>query len=218
MLLVEDNELNRFVAIELLGEVAGMDVTLAGNGHEALGRLRDAHFDLVLMDIQMPGMDGLQATRPIRADPALAGLPVIAMTAHAFARDREQSRAAGMNDHVSKPFEPAQLFEVMLRWPRPVVGHAAASAPAATASAGPIVDSSSGCGAAWAGPSCTRRSSDATSTARRATLAGAAGAPGRIAGASRHPRDRVHANGGVPRAGGRLTHRYRADTAAFWLN
>ena len=143
VLLVEDNELNRFVATELLGEVAGMDVTLAGNGHEALARLREAQFDLVLMDIQMPGMDGLQATRLIRADPALAGLPVIAMTAHAFARDRDQSRAAGMNDHVSKPFEPAQLFEVMLRWLQPVAGHAAATASAAAtaiASTGPIVD------------------------------------------------------------------------------
>ena len=140
VLLVEDNELNRFVATELLCDVAGMEVTLAGNGHEALEHLRDARFDLVLMDIQMPGMDGLQATRLIRADPSLEGLPVIAMTAHAFARDREQSRAAGMNDHVSKPFEPAQLFEVMLRWLRPAVGHEAASAPTESAPAGPIVD------------------------------------------------------------------------------
>ena len=106
MLLVEDNELNRFVATELLCDVAGMDVTLAGNGHEALAHLRESRFDLVLMDIQMPGMDGLQATRLIRADPALARLPVIAMTAHAMAGDRDKSRAAGMNDHVSKPFEP----------------------------------------------------------------------------------------------------------------
>ena len=140
VLLVEDNELNRFVATELLCDVAGMEVTLAGNGREALERLHDARFDLVLMDIQMPGMDGLQATRLIRADASLDGLPVIAMTAHAFARDREQSKAAGMNDHVSKPFEPAQLFEVMLRWLRPAVGHAAASAPAESAPAGPIVD------------------------------------------------------------------------------
>jgi two-component system, sensor histidine kinase and response regulator len=118
-----------------------MDVTLAGNGREALERLREARFDLVLMDIQMPGMDGLQATRLIRADTALAGLPVIAMTAHAFARDREQSKAAGMNDHVSKPFEPAQLFEVMLRWLRPVPGPGAATPPAVPADgAGPAVD------------------------------------------------------------------------------
>ena len=143
VLLVEDNELNRFVATELLCDVAGMDVTLAGDGREALDHLRDARFDLVLMDIQMPGMDGLQATRLIRADASLAGLPVIAMTAHAFARDRELSRAAGMNDHVSKPFEPAQLFEVMLRWMRPAVGHDGPSAPESTIGtelAGPVVD------------------------------------------------------------------------------
>ena len=142
VLLVEDNELNRFVATELLAEVAGMDVTLAGNGQEALDLLRDARFDIVLMDIQMPGMDGLQATRQIRADPALARLPVIAMTAHAMAGDRDKSREAGMNDHVSKPFEPAQLFEVMLRWLTPAPASEPAVAPAAAAAepAGPLVD------------------------------------------------------------------------------
>ena len=143
VLLVEDNELNRFVATELLCDVAGMDLAWAGNGRDALQQLRDAPFDLVLMDIQMPVMDGLQATRLIRADAALASLPVIAMTANAFARDREQSKAAGMNDHVSKPFEPAQLFEVMLRWLRPAVGHEAAPPPvpaAVAAEPGPVVD------------------------------------------------------------------------------
>ena len=135
VLLVEDNELNRIVATELLCDVAGMDVTLAGNGQEALAHLRDARFDLVLMDIQMPGMDGLQATRLIRADRSLARLPVIAMTAHAFARDREQSQAAGMNDHVSKPFEPAQLFKTMLRWLSPAPSPLALPAANAVASA-----------------------------------------------------------------------------------
>ena len=147
VLLVEDNELNRIVATELLGDVAGMDVTLAGNGQEALARLRDARFDLVLMDIQMPGMDGLQATRLIRADKSLAKLPVIAMTAHAFARDREQSKAAGMNDHVSKPFEPAQLFETMLRWLTPApssLASPAASEAVAPVEAGPAVDTELG--------------------------------------------------------------------------
>jgi len=141
VLLVEDNELNRFVASELLCDVAGMDVTLAGNGHEALAQLREARFDLVLMDIQMPGMDGLQCTRLIRADQALARLPVIAMTAHAMAGDRDRSTAAGMNDHVDKPFEPAQLFEVMLRWMAPA-GPVAAAAPLAgrPLAPGPVVD------------------------------------------------------------------------------
>jgi signal transduction histidine kinase/DNA-binding response OmpR family regulator/HPt (histidine-containing phosphotransfer) domain-containing protein len=146
VLLVEDNELNRFVATELLGDVAGMDVTLAGNGQEALDRLRDATFDLVLMDIQMPGMDGLEATRLIRSDVQHARLPVIAMTAHAMAGDRDKSRAAGMNDHVSKPFEPAQLFEVMLRWLSPVVSREAAVAGEAisAAPAGPTLDTELG--------------------------------------------------------------------------
>jgi two-component system sensor histidine kinase/response regulator len=141
VLLVEDNELNRFVATELLCDVAHMDVTLAGNGHEALAQLRESRFDLVLMDIQMPGMDGLQCTRLIRADQALARLPVIAMTAHAMAGDRDKSVAAGMNDHVDKPFEPAQLFEVMLRWLTPA-GPVPAAAPVAEPDRGPgpVVD------------------------------------------------------------------------------
>ena len=143
VLLVEDNELNQFVATELLRDVAGMEVTLAANGREALARLREARFDLVLMDIQMPGMDGLQATRLIRADAALAAVPVIAMTAHAMAGDREKSAAAGMDDHVNKPFEPRQLFEVMLRWLAPASPLPVAAAPvvdAAAAVAGPVVD------------------------------------------------------------------------------
>ncbi len=140
VLLVEDNELNRFVATELLCDVAGMHVTLAGNGREALERLREEPYDLVLMDIQMPGMDGLQATRLIRADTALARLPVIAMTAHAMAGDREKSRAAGMNDHVTKPFEPAQLFATMLRWLAPAPARAASAAPAAGPPAAPAAD------------------------------------------------------------------------------
>ena len=146
VLLVEDNELNRFVATELLCDVAGMHVTLADNGRQALDRLAAERFDLVLMDIQMPGMDGLQATRLIRADVALARLPVIAMTAHAMAGDREKSRAAGMNDHVSKPFEPAQLFETMLRWLAPVPAPEAAAPRAAPAQQhpGPLVDTALG--------------------------------------------------------------------------
>ena len=141
VLLVEDNELNRLVATELLGDVAGMQVTLAGNGHEALAQLRESRFDLVLMDIQMPGMDGLQCTRLIRADQALARLPVIAMTAHAMAGDRDKAAAAGMNDHVGKPFEPDQLFETMLRWLAPS-GDAAAATPLAgdAPAPGPVVD------------------------------------------------------------------------------
>ena len=125
LLLVDDNELNRIVAADLLAGVAGARVTEAHNGREALQRLgvdlegatpSAGAFDLVLMDVQMPEMDGLEATRRIRAQPALAGLPVLGMTAHALDRDRAQCLAAGMNEVVIKPFEPNALFAVIARW------------------------------------------------------------------------------------------------------
>jgi two-component system sensor histidine kinase/response regulator len=116
VLLVEDNEINQIVAIELLRDVAGLQVTLANNGQEAVERVRVAAFDAVLMDVQMPVMDGYQATQIIRADPRFAELPIIAMTAHAMARDRDRSLAAGMNDHVTKPFDVDELIAVLSRW------------------------------------------------------------------------------------------------------
>ena len=137
LLLVDDNELNRIVAADLLAGVAGALVTEAHNGREALQRLgvdlegatpSAGAFDLVLMDVQMPEMDGLEATRRIRAQPALAGLPVLGMTAHALDRDRAQCLAAGMNEVVIKPFEPNALFAVIARWLAD-----AAAAPAAPA-------------------------------------------------------------------------------------
>ncbi|MCD2340142.1 response regulator [Ideonella azotifigens] len=128
VLLVEDNESNQIVAGDLLREYAGMEVQLARDGKEALACLRDHHFDLVLMDVQMPVMDGYQATALIRREARHQALPIIAMTAHALPSDRHKSLAVGMNDYVTKPFDPAQLFQVLVRWlaPRPV----AASAPA----------------------------------------------------------------------------------------
>jgi len=116
VLLVEDNEFNQIVASELLDEVAGMDVTIAHNGEEALELVRVQRFDVVLMDVQMPVMDGYQATAQIRQDPAHRSLPIIAMTAHAMARDREKCLAVGMNDYVTKPFDPAELFSVLANW------------------------------------------------------------------------------------------------------
>ena len=125
LLLVDDNELNRIVAVDLLAGVAGARVVEAHTGREALQRLgvgvdgappSAAPFDLVLMDVQMPEMDGLEATRRIRAEPALAGLPVLGMTAHALARDRAQCMGAGMNEVVIKPFEPNELFAAIARW------------------------------------------------------------------------------------------------------
>ena len=116
LLLVEDNDLNQIVAGDLLADVAGASITLARNGLEALQWLRRASFDAVLMDLQMPEMDGFEATRALRRMPGLNGLPVIAMTAHAMARDRERCLAVGMNDFVTKPFEPRELFAVLARW------------------------------------------------------------------------------------------------------
>ena len=116
VLLVEDNEFNQIVATELLGVVAGMHVSIANNGQDALDRLQSAAFDAVLMDVQMPGMDGHQATALIRAQPHLRELPIIAMTAHAMVRDREKCLASGMNDYIAKPFNPAELFAVLERW------------------------------------------------------------------------------------------------------
>ena len=108
-LLVEDNEINQQVATELLQQ-AGLVVTIAGNGAIALETLRNAQFDIVLMDMQMPVMDGLEATRRIRQQPGLEQLPIIAMTANAMASDRERCLAAGMNDHIAKPIDLDELW------------------------------------------------------------------------------------------------------------
>lgn len=115
VLLVEDNDINQQVARELL-ESAGLVVTVAEDGSAALRLLTRERFAVVLMDIQMPGMDGLEATRRIRSQLHLTDLPVIAMTAHAMDRDRAESLAAGMNDHVNKPIDPKELFAALVRW------------------------------------------------------------------------------------------------------
>ena len=117
VLLVEDTEFNRQVASELLGDIAGMRVSVACDGREALALLAgDAGFDIVLMDVQMPVMDGYEATRRIRADRRYASLPIVALTASALQSDREASLAAGMNAFVRKPVDPPQLFELLARW------------------------------------------------------------------------------------------------------
>ena len=116
VLLVEDNAFNRDVAIEMLQSL-DLEVDYAINGLECLNRLNSGNaYDLILMDIQMPVMDGLKATRLILANPNFAKLPIIAMTAHAMAEDREKSLAAGMNDHVTKPVNPRQLSSILQRW------------------------------------------------------------------------------------------------------
>ena len=117
VLLAEDNELNQMVAVELL-QSAGFAVTIANNGVEALSILYedDIAFSLVLMDIQMPEMDGITATKRIRADRRFDSLPIVAMTAHAMQQDRDKSLASGMNDHISKPIDPKELFLCIAKW------------------------------------------------------------------------------------------------------
>ena len=117
LLVVEDNLINQQVADELLRR-AGATVKLAGDGQQAVDLLRSQPngYDLVLMDMQMPVMDGLQATHAIRNRLHLSDLPIVAMTANAMASDREACLAAGMNDHVGKPFELQHLVRVLLRW------------------------------------------------------------------------------------------------------
>ena len=110
VLLVEDNEINQEVAIGLL-EDAAIQVDLAENGEIAVRMSRQNDYDVVLMDMQMPVMDGIEATREIRSDPRLRNLPIIAMTANAMATDREKCLDAGMNDHIGKPIDPDQLFQ-----------------------------------------------------------------------------------------------------------
>ncbi len=115
VLLVEDNSTNQMVLRELLERV-GLKVTLAAHGEEALAALGRDPFALVLMDIQMPVMDGFLATAAIRDNPDFETLPIIAMTGHAMAGDREKSLRAGMNDHLTKPVDPDQLYEVLARF------------------------------------------------------------------------------------------------------
>jgi len=109
VLLVEDNDFNQQVACELLA-LQGVLVTVATHGQEALERLKEAPFDAVLMDLQMPIMDGYEACRRLREDPAFRTLPILAMTAHAMAQEREQCLALGMNDYITKPVKPADLY------------------------------------------------------------------------------------------------------------
>jgi CheY-like chemotaxis protein len=115
LLLAEDNEINQQVAKELLGSV-GIEVTVVDNGRQAIAALEQNEFDVVLMDIQMPVMDGYLATQQIRKQARFANLPIIAMTANALAGDRDAALEAGMNDYVTKPIEPKKLFETLSRW------------------------------------------------------------------------------------------------------
>ena len=122
ILLIEDNEINQQIAIELL-ESAGAKVDVANNGREAVDILFQGSspppYDVVLMDLQMPEMDGCQAATRIRGDSRFAQLPIIAMTAHATVEERNRCLAAGMNEHIAKPIHPNILFDTVARYYRP---------------------------------------------------------------------------------------------------
>lgn len=140
LLLAEDNELNQEVAVELLHDV-GLQVEVAGDGREALDRLLQheaGYYDAVLMDMQMPVLDGIGSTLELRKLPQFARLPIIAMTANAMQGDRERCLEAGMNDYVVKPIEPDELWRALLRWiPARAAQAATASIPPEAAAARP---------------------------------------------------------------------------------
>lgn len=135
VLLVEDNAINQLVARNFL-EINGVQVDIANNGAEGVDMALQGHYALVLMDIQMPVMDGLSAARKIRATPGFEALPIVAMTANAMVTDHQNSLDAGMNDHITKPIDQNQLTETLLRWIEPP---APGSVPAAWVKPAPWV-------------------------------------------------------------------------------
>jgi len=123
ILVVEDNEMNQEVARDLLVDV-GATVDIANQGQEGVEKVMTHTYDAVLMDMQMPVMDGIAATKAIRRDSRHQSLPIIAMTANAMQKDQERCLAAGMNDYVTKPVDPDHLFKVLLKWIAPEHGRA----------------------------------------------------------------------------------------------
>jgi len=132
LLLVEDNAVNQELALEILQD-AGLKVDVANNGLEAVEKVALTNYDGVLMDCQMPVMDGFEATRKIRQDARFANLPILAMTANAMAGDKEKCVESGMNDHIAKPIDVTQLFLTMAKWLKPKRSEAAAPADSAGA-------------------------------------------------------------------------------------
>jgi two-component system, sensor histidine kinase and response regulator len=120
ILLAEDNAINVEVVLEMLHAV-GIDAAVAANGREAVERARNQTFDLILMDMQMPEIGGVEAARLIRSLPQWADRPIVALTANAFAEDRQACLAAGMNDTLIKPVEPRLFYATLLEWLSPRV-------------------------------------------------------------------------------------------------
>jgi CheY-like chemotaxis protein len=115
ILLAEDEPINQEVSRGLL-EDAGLVVDLAEDGAQAVTLARQNRYALILMDMQMPNLNGVDATKAIRALPGYAEIPILAMTANAFDEDRQVCLDAGMNDHIGKPVDPDKLFETLLKW------------------------------------------------------------------------------------------------------
>jgi CheY-like chemotaxis protein/HPt (histidine-containing phosphotransfer) domain-containing protein len=132
ILLAEDNPVNQMVASMILRK-RGHTVDIVGNGQEAIEAVRNNAYDIVLMDIQMPVMDGIAAVGEIRSDPRLADLTVIALTAHAHEGDEERFIEAGMNGYLSKPFRPHELFAVVEQWADDQIGGGAGNGTAEAA-------------------------------------------------------------------------------------
>ena len=113
--MVEDNEINQDIAKEIL-EDYGFIVEVANHGGEAVEKARHGCYKLILMDVQMPVMDGFEATRIIRQLPECKSVPILAMTANVYEKDRINCKEAGMDDFIAKPFDPEELYNTILRW------------------------------------------------------------------------------------------------------